>query len=153
MQIASWKFWSSVILSFLLGWGLSYITHTKSVRIEDKLVEMEESPKSLENGLKSIRQSKSYQNSSEAPPYVFETLEYILEHNEAPDGYVGGRVFQNREGLLPETNPSGKRYEYREWDVHPKMPGKNRGAERLVISNEQDAYFTSDHYRSFKKIK
>ncbi len=151
MQIASWKFWGSLLASFIIGWALSYFTHTKSIRIEDRLAEESSSSVSVQKVAGEER--TAVQTSSDVPPYVLETLEYVFEHNQAPDGYVGGRTFQNREGLLPKSNSSGKKYQYREWDVHPKVDGQNRGAERLVTSNEQDAYFTSDHYRSFKKIK
>lgn len=152
MQIASWKFWTSIVVSFILGWGMSYISHTKSIKIEDRRIE---EPKSEEYALTATSSEKRTEstNQNNIPPYVLETLEYILEHDEAPDGYVGGRTFQNREGILPKSSTSGKKYQYREWDVHPKVEGQNRGAERLVTSNAQDAYFTSDHYRSFKKIK
>ena len=152
MQIASWKFWGSIIVSFILGWGLSYVSHTKSIQIEDRRIEeSKDTRQSISASTSEIKTGNVDQNG--VPAYALETLEYILEHDEAPDGYVGGRTFQNREGILPKSNSSGKKYQYREWDVHPKVDGQNRGAERLVTSNEQDAYFTSDHYRSFKKIK
>lgn len=152
MQIASWKFWGSIIVSFILGWGLSYVSHTKSIKIEDRRIEeSNDGRQSISANSAEVKTSDLDQNG--VPAYALETLEYILEHDEAPDGYVGGRTFQNREGLLPKSNSSGKKYQYREWDVHAKVEGQNRGAERLVTSNEQDAYFTSDHYRSFKKIK
>ena len=62
---------------------------------------------------------------------------------EPPPGYIGGRTFQNRERVLP-------RGRYREYDVHPKVPGKNRGAERIVIDQRTGkAYYTADHYRTF----
>jgi ribonuclease T1 len=58
-------------------------------------------------------------------------------------GYVGGRAFQNRERRLP----SGR---YREYDVHPRVAGRDRGPERLVIEQATDrAYYTGDHYRTF----
>ena len=82
------------------------------------------------------------------PDYVLSTLVYIRINNEAPQGYVGGRKFFNREKRLPEI----KEEHYREWDVHPKRQGQNRGAERLVTSS-QNAYYTKDHYNSFTQIK
>jgi ribonuclease T1 len=150
MQIASWKFWGSLLVSFIIGWGLSYFTYTKSIRIEDKLAV--ESASSASNHKLANEELLAVEASSNIPPYALETLEYIFEHNQAPDGYVGGRTFQNREGLLPKGTANGEKYQYREWDVHPREPGKNRGAERLVTSNKDDAYFTSDHYRTFIKI-
>ncbi len=78
------------------------------------------------------------------PSAARETLKAIEErHGEPLPGYVGGRTFQNRERVLP-------RGYYREYDVHPKMAGKNRGAERIVIDQRSGkAYYTADHYRSF----
>ena len=62
---------------------------------------------------------------------------------EPPAGYVGGRAFHNRERQLP----AGR---YREYDVHPRVPGQNRGPERLVVDQITGrAYYTGDHYRTF----
>ena len=58
-------------------------------------------------------------------------------------GYVGGRAFQNRERRLPPGR-------YREYDVHPRVAGRGRGPERLVIEQATGrAYYTGDHYRTF----
>ncbi|MBC7840374.1 MAG: ribonuclease [Nitrospiraceae bacterium] len=71
-------------------------------------------------------------------------LEAIQQHEgKALPGYIGGRVFQNRERRLPQGH-------YREYDVNPKVRGRSRDAERIVI--EQDtgrAYYTGNHYRTF----
>jgi len=65
------------------------------------------------------------------------------QHGQPLAGYVGGRIFQNREGRLP----AGR---YREYDVHPRTPGQNRGPERLVIDQVTGrAYYSADHYRTF----
>jgi len=62
-----------------------------------------------------------------------------------------GTTFQNREKRLPGK----KRGYYREYTV--KTPGaRNRGAKRIVAGgpkSKPDAmYFTSDHYKTFKRI-
>lgn len=55
-----------------------------------------------------------------------------------------GRVFANREGLLPERS-SGF---YREYTV--PTPGEDdRGARRLVTGQRGELYYTGDHYASF----
>lgn len=87
----------------------------------------------------------------DVPDYVYEILIYIRTHNKAPEGYVGGRVFQNRERRLPVKDDAGYRIRYLEWDVHRKIRGKNRGAERLITSGKS-AYYTGDHYRTFIHI-
>lgn len=98
---------------------------------------------------KTSRQSGSMASSEDIPQKALDVWNYIKEHDEAMDGYVGGRRFQNREKLLPLDGG----LKYREWDVNPKVRGKNRGAERLVTSSDGRAWYTSDHYRSFTEIK
>ena len=74
-------------------------------------------------------------------------LEAIRQHDGyALPGYIGGRVFQNRERRLPRGH-------YLEYDVNPKVRGRSRDAERIVI--EQDtgrAYYTGNHYRTFMPL-
>jgi len=79
-----------------------------------------------------------------APEKAYALLEALRQrHGEPLPGYVGGKLFHNRERRLP----SGR---YKEYDVNRKIRGRPRDAERLVI--EQDtgkAYYTGDHYRTF----
>jgi ribonuclease T1 len=82
---------------------------------------------------------------AQAPPtYAQAVLKEIKErHGTPPPGYVGGRTFHNRERKLPPAR-------YREYDVHPIHPGRNRGPERLVIDQRTGkAYYTPDHYDTF----
>ena len=83
----------------------------------------------------------------QAPAKALDILRAIQNRGgEPPPGYVGGRIFQNRERKLP-------RGDYREYDVNPKRPGKNRGAERIVIERQTGkAYYTNDHYLTFVPI-
>jgi ribonuclease T1 len=82
------------------------------------------------------------------PPKARDVLAAIrAAGGEAPAGYVGGRTFANRERRLP-------RGRYREYDIDPRRPGQNRGAERLVIERETGrAYYTPDHYRTFVPVE
>jgi ribonuclease T1 len=84
----------------------------------------------------------------DVPDKVYELLGEIQRlQGSPPTGYVGGRPFQNRERRLP-------RGQYREYDVNPKVPGQNRGPERLVIEQRTGkTYYTKDHYRTFVQIK
>ena len=81
------------------------------------------------------------------PAHALTVLARIREANgEAPPGFVPHRHFGNREQLVPEGR-------YLEYDVHPKVEGQNRGAERLIIDQESGrAFYTNDHYRSFEPI-
>ncbi len=89
-----------------------------------------------------------FRRSPQASSYVFDVLDYIEKHNgKAPPGYVGGRVFSNYDRRLPINAY------YHEYDVHPLRQGVNRGAERLVRGNDGTAFYTQDHYRTFKRIK
>lgn len=85
--------------------------------------------------------------SQEVPDKVYELLGEIQRlQGSPPPGYVGGRPFQNRERRLP-------RGQYREYDVNPKVPGQDRGPERLVIDQRTGkAYYTKDHYRTFINV-
>jgi ribonuclease T1 len=90
---------------------------------------------------------------SNVPEHVLEVLEYVRQHDEAPDGYVGGREFQNREKRLPKSTVDGSKIKYREWDVNPKVKGKNRGAERLVTGSDGRSWYTDDHYKTFEQVE
>ena len=78
------------------------------------------------------------------PPKALEVWKAVQDHHGNPlPGYVGGRAFENRERRLPPGR-------YREYDIHPKIPGRNRGPERLVIEQRSlKAYYSGDHYRTF----
>jgi ribonuclease T1 len=91
------------------------------------------------------------------PDKVTEVLRHIDARHSAPEGYEGGRPFHNagRDGeeALPRKDGDGRPISYREWDVNPKVPGVNRGAERLVTGSDGSAYYTNDHYRTFTKVR
>ena len=91
-------------------------------------------------------------NTAESDKFT-ETLDYARANGgKARDGYEGGRVFSNREGMLPTKDASGNLISYREYDVNPHVPGINRGAERLVIGSNGYAYKTIDHYQTFERM-
>ena len=92
-------------------------------------------------------------NNTEIPQKVYEVLKYIRANHQAMDGYVGGRVFTNREKIVPQVDGNGNPITYQEWDVNPKIQGQNRGAERILTGSDGRAWYTDDHYQSFKEIK
>lgn len=87
------------------------------------------------------------------PDKALRVLEYVDKNDEAMDGYEGGRNFGNFERRLRVSDERGRRIRYREWDVNPLRAGVNRGAERLVTGSDGSAYYTDDHYNTFKKIR
>ncbi len=100
-----------------------------------------------------VLENRHTAKAKDIPPYVYEVLDYVRANKKAPKGYVGGRRFGNFEKRLPANSQSGQKMSYQEWDVFPKEKGKNRGAERLVTSQNRRAWYTKDHYESFIEIK
>jgi guanyl-specific ribonuclease Sa len=84
--------------------------------------------------------------------------DYALNKNGASmPGWKGGSVFENdgRAGgdVLPEIDAEGNAITYKEYDVWPKVPGNDRGAERVVIGSDKSVFYTNDHYKTFTQIK
>ena len=67
-------------------------------------------------------------------------------HVVAPGMSIGGSSFGNREGLLPTK----KGRKYYECDINYEKG--NRGAERIVYSNDGLIFYTGDHYESFEQL-
>ncbi len=66
---------------------------------------------------------------------------------EVADGMsIGGDVFGNREGRLPQAQ--GRKW----YECDVNYQGGFRGAERLVYSNDGLIYYTKDHYQTFTEI-
>ncbi len=87
------------------------------------------------------------------PAKVGKVLDYVDEHHKAMEGYEGGRTFGNFERLLPQKDEKGRSIKYHEWDVNPLRRGVNRGVQRLITGSNNSAYYTDDHYKTFKKIR
>jgi guanyl-specific ribonuclease Sa len=87
---------------------------------------------------------ESHQVAKDSLQKIKDLLEAIQQHEGKPlPGFIGGGTFQNRERRLPLGR-------YREYDVNPKIRGRSRGAERIVIEQGTGrAYYTGDHYRTF----
>ena len=81
------------------------------------------------------------------PPEARQTIDLIQRGGPFPYR-KDGTIFGNREKRLPLA-PSGY---YREYTV--STPGsRDRGARRLVTGQQQEYYYTQNHYRSFSKVK
>lgn len=84
----------------------------------------------------------NYMTKDEARKYGWEggALSQVIE-----DKCIGGDVFGNYEGILPEEDT------YYECDID--ILGKtSRGAERIVWSDDFDVYYTEDHYETFELL-
>lgn len=64
----------------------------------------------------------------------------------APGMSIGGDRFGNYEELLPDE----KGRKYFECDIN--YVSGNRGAERIIYSNDGLIFYTGDHYKTFEKL-
>jgi len=91
------------------------------------------------------------------PRAAWTTLEYVKRTGQPPPNQVGGRRFGNYgrggEQKLPVRGAQGWRIDYREWDIHPRQPGRNRGPERLVTGSDGRAWYSADHYCTFTEMR
>jgi len=95
---------------------------------------------------------------AKVPANVEQTLEFITKHNgAAPQGYKGKGKYENdgrdNSQVLPKTEPDGKPITYKEYDVHPLLPGVDRGDDRLVVGSDGSVYYTTDHYKHCTRIR
>lgn len=84
---------------------------------------------------------------SDLPPEATDTWRLIEAGGPFPHPDDDGKVFGNREGLLPDHD----RGYYHEYTV--ETPGSSdRGARRLVTGEADEVYYTGDHYESFVQV-
>jgi guanyl-specific ribonuclease Sa len=84
---------------------------------------------------------------SELPAEAADTWQLIERGGPFPHPRDDGKVFGNREGLLPDQD----RGYYHEYTV--ETPGSDdRGARRLVTGAADEVYYTGDHYESFVQV-
>ena len=94
----------------------------------------------------------TFASSTFIPQEAYDTLDYVDQNGRPPQGYKGGKVFQNdgRGGgqVLPSSGSP-----YMEYDIHPKVPGVPRNAQRIVVGADGSAWYTADHYNSFANMR
>ena len=87
------------------------------------------------------------------PDKAKDIAKQVKSNNGAPPkGYKGGRTYKNiplEEGA--QKLPEG--VNYREYDINPYVKGQNRGAERIVIGDDNSVWYTNDHYYTFTQIE
>lgn len=86
-------------------------------------------------------------SASQLPPQARQTIALIQQGGPFPYR-KDGTIFGNREKRLPLAS-SGY---YREYTV-PTPGSRDRGARRIVTGQQQEYYYTQNHYRSFSKVK
>jgi ribonuclease T1 len=83
----------------------------------------------------------------ELPTEAQKTLALIARGGPFPHRRDGA-VFSNRERRLP-SRPGGYYHEY----TVPTPGARDRGARRVIAGARGERYYTSDHYRSFRRIE
>jgi len=81
---------------------------------------------------------------SSLPSQAADTWKLIEKNGPFPYPRNDGVQFQNREKRLPAKSGDY----YKEYTV-PTPGSPDRGARRLITGNQQEVYYTSDHYDSF----
>ncbi len=150
MKIISIRSTLLVVLLFLLS-NFSSVCFSICTNVERLISKTTE--KSYYYEISHQLQPSKTQKADEIPDQALKVLKFIRENNKPMNGYVGGRKFGNYEGFLPKKDKLNQKIYYKEWDIYPKIEGKNRGAERLVTGSDQKAYYTRNHYKTFVEIK
>ncbi len=104
--------------------------------------------------------SSAPKGTSPKPQTTADKIDDVLERVDAgqppAEGMKGGAKWRNdgRGGgaSLPSSDASGTPIRYREWDINPRSPA-GRDAERVVTGSDGSAWYTSDHYTTFTRIR
>lgn len=97
-----------------------------------------------------------------APQHVRETLQHVDRHGHAPRTH-GLPQWQGRNRpyandgrdngmVLPRRDAANNAISYHEYDVRP-FTGANRGGERLVTGTDGSAWYTTNHYTTFRRLR
>ena len=73
--------------------------------------------------------------------------QYTIKTQYASDKCIGGDIYSNYEKTLPVKDGRV----YYECDINT-LGALERGAERLVYSNDGFIFYTADHYATFEKL-
>jgi ribonuclease T1 len=84
---------------------------------------------------------------SELPAEATDTWRLVEQGGPFPYPRDDGKVFGNREGLLPDQDTGY----YHEYTVETRG-SDDRGARRLVTGETDEVYYTDDHYESFVRV-
>ncbi|QIX26336.1 hypothetical protein ncot_06780 [Nocardioides sp. JQ2195] len=105
------------------------------------------SSSSSDDGVEDPESGLTWVDEDELPTEARQTLDLIDEGGPYPYDR-DGVTFENREGILP----SQQRGHYHEYTV--PTPGEDdRGARRIVTGDEDEFFWTADHYASFERIR
>lgn len=84
------------------------------------------------------------------PDAAWHTYDYVTAHNYSPPPhYKGGKKYHNRDGKLPNGHGHYKEYHIYRKGTHSEW---NRVRRIVVNTKTQDAWYTPDHYRTFRHM-
>jgi len=127
--------------------------------LAQKVVEESEKEKAKESEGEKAKESettKKFESNDDIDKITLNKIINIVNQIKAnngspPKGYKGGKKYKNepKEGdqKLPECN------NYKEYDINPRIKGKNRGCERIIIENDDSVWYINNHYHTFIQIK
>ncbi len=104
----------------------------------------------LRGNMKDIKKGFSFFKSLKQPKLPVDlsiTIERIQKGIKFPHRN-DGTIFKNREGLLPRKHSTY----YREY-VHPTLGVEGPGAQRIIIGEKSEIFYSPDHYKTFIKIQ
>ena len=82
-----------------------------------------------------------------------------IDQGTNPPGCRSAKPYENLDGQLPRTDPTGKPIRYTENDVKPadmkQPPGRRFGTERIITGSDGSAYYSPQHYTGvgFQQIR
>ena len=87
---------------------------------------------------------------------TLDKIEYVVKHirnnnGTPPVGYKGGKLYKNLPKHGEQQLPLN--VVYKEYDINPNVKNISRGTERIIIGDDNSVWYTSDHYKSFVRIK
>ena len=90
---------------------------------------------------------------SSVPDEAWDVLDHLDTHNGSPpNGYKGGKPYDN----IPKNAECQKLPEgisYKEYDIAPKQKGVPRNDKRIVMGSDGSVWYSSDHYKTFIRIR
>jgi ribonuclease T1 len=134
-----------LVRSVLLFAVAAFIVYVRIVAPQSATTARSTSPSSSPSAVSAPAAGAPAAAESGVPQKAIDVLRIVRTTGQPPDGYVGGRVFENRESRLPADG------DYREFDVDPHNGQRN--AERLIVEwKTKKAWYTGDHYQTFTEL-
>ncbi len=141
-----------LIVVLLIGWSAGQrqdrrplSTPTTTLQVTPRAVATDRAPVSTASGSRSAASGKTIAY-DDLPSGGRRTL-YLIDEGGPYPYRQDNSIYQNRNRALP----SRVRGYYREYTVKtPDSP--DRGARRIIVGQDGTAYYTADHYDTFRRV-